>query len=329
MNENKQYIDSGMPQSYHPLQAQPQDDIDWLGIWNAVWPRKWLIVLITFVFTSVGIYYALQQPNFYKAVTVLAPTQSDGKGGGLSAQFGGLATLAGINLSSGGGGGTETAIAILNSRKFGEEFIRKYDLKKDLFANKWDPNTEQWIVVEPNFFEGMLAQLKPQVDSQLKDGEPSMWSAYELFSQIVSVGQNKNSGLVTLSIEFTDPQKAAEWANLLVIEINALIRSQQLSEAQNSNKYLQEQLKKTSISEVKMAIYQIIESNIKTMTLANISNDAAFKVIDPAVIPQIKSKPKRSMIVFGFMFVGLFLSIGFYVLRFFLVGSSSGKDEKS
>ncbi|MCW4630978.1 Wzz/FepE/Etk N-terminal domain-containing protein [Marinomonas rhodophyticola] len=92
-----------------PSQPYPHhdDEIDLKELFLALWRGKWIIILITFVFAVGGVLYALSQPNTYKAEAVLASANDNQSGGlaGMAAQFGGLASLAGINL---GGGGTDS-----------------------------------------------------------------------------------------------------------------------------------------------------------------------------------------------------------------------------
>ena len=53
----------------------------------------------------------------------------------------------------------------------------------------------------------------------------------------------------------------------------------------------------------------LIEMEMKTSMLANSSLEYAFKVIDPAIAPQKRIKPKRALIVILGGILGVFLSI--------------------
>lgn len=318
MNDLKQTPEKNIDERY------ADDEIDLRELWQAIWSRKWQIALITVVVMSIALVYALKQKNYYKAEVLLQPVGSSEKGGGLAAQFGGLASLAGINIGGGGGGNTGEALAILQSRQFGERFITENNLKPILFAENWDDERQQWIVEEPGLMAsiknailpaGEESAQKPYQRETLAEGEPSLWNAYKVFQGMISVGEDKKSAMVTVSVEWTDPVLAAKWATMLVSEINALMKAQQLEETEKSNAYLTEQLKKTSIADVKQSIYQLMEANIKTMTLANISDDVVFKVIDPAVVPEEKSKPKRGLIMAVALVLGLMLGVFWALIR--------------
>jgi len=56
---------------------------------------------------------------------------------------------------------------------------------------------------------------------------------------------------------------------------------------------------------------QLIEEQTKTMMLAEVRSEYVFTTLDPAVIPEDKSSPKRGAIVFVGLFVGLLVGVIF------------------
>src|SRR3546814_17432411 len=47
-----------------------------------------------------------------------------------------------------------------------------------------------------------------------------IWEAYKVFNGIRQIEIDQQIGLITLSVDWTDPALAAEWANKLVADIN-------------------------------------------------------------------------------------------------------------
>lgn len=89
------------------------------------------------------------QKELYKASAILAPASAEGSGGlsALAGQFGGLASMAGINLGGSGGDKTALALEILKSRSFIENYIAKHELLVPLMAaEKWDMATDTLII---------------------------------------------------------------------------------------------------------------------------------------------------------------------------------------
>lgn len=255
-----------------------------------LWSRRLLIVGVTLLSAAIGVTVALLLPEKFESSVVLAPSTNDsttkfGRAGALLSQFGGLGMLGGLA----GGGQRVDGLATLTSAVLTEGFIRDLDLLPVLYADDWDAATKTWKITDP-------------------DRLPTLWKAERLFREDVrSVTEDKKTGLITLTITWTDPVLAAQWATELVARTNALLRQQAIDEAQRSIEYLNGQLGKTSVVELQKAIYGLIETQIKQVMIANGNEQYAFRVIDPARVPEKRSSPKRAAIcVLATLLGGLF-----------------------
>lgn len=298
------------PYPYPPYQIEG-DEINLLDYWRVLVRYKVMIISITLLATVVAVTVALLMTPIYRAEVLLAPV-SDEQQNSLSAiasQFGGLASLAGINLGT-GGGSTEQVLATLSSRSFIGDFIADNQLMQVLYADKWDATTKTWKSKSP-------------------DDIPSPLDAYSMVQKkILDIDVDNKTGLVTLAVEWQDPQQAAAWANEFVSRINSHEKQLAIKEAEQSIAYLKAQLVKTSVVEMQQVIYQLMEAQTKKIMLANVRDQYAFKVIDPAVVPENKIRPNRKLItVLGFM-LGLIASIFAAFLRSWLA-TSTGDSEPS
>lgn len=269
------------------------DEIDLFELWNTLVEYKRSVLLVAFLCFSAATTLAYIITPRYRA-DVLAVPADDAKGGGglasLAGQFGGLAELAGVNLS-GNSSGKEAAIAYLQSQVFLEGFIREKNLMPVLYAKKWDATTNKWNVEDPKDI-------------------PTLWEAHQLFSKkILSVSADKKTGLITLSVEWKNREQAVEWANDLIKRANSSLRQKAIAEAETSLAYLEKELQRTSIVEVQQAIFRVMESQIKTKMMANVQEQFAFKVVDPAALMNEDAyvKPKRPLMMFLGLFGGLVL----------------------
>lgn len=302
------------PQAYH----QQDDEIDLKELFLALWKGKWIILLVTIAFTVGGVLYALSQPNTYKAEAVLASANDSKSGGGLAAmasQFGGLASLAGISL---GGGGTDSkamALATLNSRQFVYAFIEKYDLLAPLMAGtKWNESSDI-LQLNPEVYDAQNKTWVRVVNSD-KSSKPTQWEAYKQFKSLMSIAESKDSGLVTLSITHLSPTIAKQWVDWIVIDLNAWIKKESLDDARRNISYLEEQIERTNISDMQSVFYELIEEQTKSLMLAQVQDEFAFKTIDPAVVPEEKVGPKRALICVIATLLGGMLSMGIILIRF-------------
>lgn len=233
----------------------------------------------------------------YRAEIVVIPA-SDSKDGGvlssLQSEFGGLASLAGINLGASGGDMKTLALATLRSRSLIEEFIREKGLLAVLFSKKWDAEKNTWNVDNPSKV-------------------PTMDDAYKLFDEDIRiVSEDTLTGLITLSIEWSDRERAAAWATELIGRTNAKLRGRAVSEARKSIAYLEKELQATNVLELQQGIYALIQSQISRITMANVNEEYAFSVVDPAVVSDADRyvRPKRIvMAALGFLLGGLIVAL--------------------
>ena len=307
--------------SSQPMGSVENDEIDLRELFAVIWQGKWLIIAITAVFAVGAVIFAINQPNIYKSEALLAPADVEQGGGGLAAlagQFGGLASMAGINL--GGGGGvdkTQMAIEVMKSRQFTSNFIQQHNILPDLMAaKKWNmaDNTISYDGELYNKADKMWLRI---VDAPFKP-EPSMQEAYKVFSKIIAVNAAKETGMVTVSVEHISPAVAYQWVNWLVQDINKEMKDRDVAEATRSTTFLKSQIQQTNVADIRSILYKLIEEQAKTIMFAEVRDEYVFKTIDPALVPEEKSKPKRALIcVLGTMLGGM-LGVMFVLIRYFV-----------
>lgn len=273
------------------------DDINFSEIFGAL-ARRWrFIALITFFFAGVSTGIAFLMKPVYKAEVLILPvTDATGASGGLAAltsQYGSLASIAGINV---GNKDKSEGLATLSSRLLTETYIRDNNLLPILFEKRWDAEKQQF---------------RPDLRGKV----PTLWDGNKKFSKrIRTIVEEKKTGLVRLSISWTDPVLAAQWANDMVKQTNQMLRQRAIDLSTRNLAYLNQQLDKTSTVELRQSIFRLIEAEVKNVMVAQGNEQFAFKIIDPAVVPQEKDKPKRSLYLLMGAFLG-FLIASVIVLR--------------
>ncbi|WP_232771336.1 Wzz/FepE/Etk N-terminal domain-containing protein [Colwellia sp. 12G3] len=317
---NAQLLQQQLLQQQLLLQnTQNQDDeIDLAELWRAIWAGKFTIIIISMIFAVASVFFALSKPDIYKASAILAPASDKAGGlGGMSGKLGGLASMAGISLG-GGGGVDKTALAleIIKSRSFVETFITKHDLVVPLMASmKWDRASDT-LVINEEMYDSVNNKWLREVKAPKKP-EPSSWEAYQAFSNLVTVSQDKTSSMVNIDIEFYSPEIAKQWLTWLVQDINEFMRDQDQIEAKASIDYLTKQLVNIKVATMETVFYQLIEEQTKSMMLTMVKKEYVLKTIDPAQVPDTKDKPKRALIVVLGTMLGGMLSVLIVLIRYF------------
>ena len=293
--------DQGKPIENHRRVDYAEDkgrlhgEVDLLEITRMLWVERWFVVGVALLFVCLGAAYAWLATPWYRAEVLLIPAESM-TNQGLAAQlgqFGGLAGLAGINLGS---SDKTEPLAILKSRDFAASFIERRQLLTVLFADKWDPATQQW--------------------RSSRGREPDVRDAVHYFEKRVRrVSEDRKTGLVSLVIEWKDPEAAAEWANELASQINRQTRERALETASSNIAYLQSEMKATNVVSLQQAIGRLLESEMQQLMLARGNEEFAFRVIDRAMVPKRSFKPKRLVAIVGAPVVGVFLAIFILLVR--------------
>ena len=305
--------------NYLPYPPQSTDDeIDLRELFKALWKGKWIVIAITFIFAVSSVLYAMSLPNVYKADALLAPAESSG-GGGLSkmaGQLGGLAALAGVNLGTSESSQTDLAVQVMKSRQFVEAFINKHDLLVPLMAARdWDLANNKLILDEDTY--DTISGTWLREPNGLRGATPTAQEAFEVFSkEVLSVSQDKESGLYTVSIKNYSPYLAQQWVNWLIKDINKVMRERTIAETSQNLAYLNIQLQKTAVTDMQSTFYKLIEEQTKSLMLAEVQEEFIFKVVDPAVVPELKDGPKRALICVLATLLGGMLGVAIVLVSF-------------
>lgn len=280
-----------------------EGEIDLVDLWHILWAGKWWVVLTTSIMVALGIAYALTAQEWFRAETVLVPADRDTVQS-LPGQLGGLARLAGIGQGS---RNDVEALAVLTSRDFTAEFIETQGLMPTLYADQWDAEAGKWLTNDP-------------------DELPDIREAVRLFEKSVrKVEEEPATGLVKMTIEWKDPEVAAEWANALVYSLNQRMRKQAIERAEQHLKYLDAAAQDTNVVSLQQAIARLVETELQNLMLAQGSEEFSFRVIDRARPPKYRSKPNRTLIAILSFLLGGAIGVFGVFLRHFVVQSSAAK----
>jgi uncharacterized protein involved in exopolysaccharide biosynthesis len=289
-------VDSPLIDDQHS--ARPRTDAagrtDFEALWRAAWQGRWTVLLTTFGFAAAMAIYTLLATPWYRAQVSLLPVENKDTAGLMSqiGQLSGLASLAGINL---GGNDKAEPFAVLQSHDFARAFIEKEKLLTVLLADKWDATSGRWRTTTAD--------------------TPDIRDAVEYFEKHVRrVGEDRKTGLIILTVDWTDPTLAAAWANAMALQINAQMREVAIEHAQTSIAYLRSELAATNQVSLQQAISRLLESQMQRLMVARGNEEYAFRVVDRAHVPKKRFMPQRVLMTLAAAIVGAFLSSAFLAL---------------
>jgi uncharacterized protein involved in exopolysaccharide biosynthesis len=274
-----------------------QDEISLKDLASEFWRAKWVVIAVTLGGACLAGGVAAVLPEKYEATAVVSPVSSNSPGARLANQassLGGLASLIGVSVGS--DSNRSESIAVLQSEALTERYITENNLLPVLFASKWDAAQKRWKNSDAS-------------------KHPTPWKGSRVFAVIRKVVDDKRTGLVTITVTWTDAVAAAKWANGLVKMANDELRNKAIAESEQHIAYLTAEAQKTDVAQVRAAIYTVLESEIKNVMLAKGPGDYALKVLDPAIAPELKASPRISLWALAGFSVGLILSGAWIFVR--------------
>jgi uncharacterized protein involved in exopolysaccharide biosynthesis len=250
-----------------------------------------ILMILTIFSALASITVSLVVKEEYKASVMMVLDGADNAGGSLASlapKFGTLGDLVGLNIGADPQKGT--ALAILESRKFTDDFFEEYDLLPYLFPEnyKWDSKNKIWV-----------------------GSPPQKRFIYLKMKEIMSIYEDRVTSVFTISVLDRDPKMAAKIANDLVAYLNQTIRETAVRDAELKIGYLNQEIAKTSDVESRQMLFQLIGQETRGIMVANTKEDYVFRIIDPASPPEIRFYPKRTTMVIMGTIIGSFLSIIF------------------
>ena len=290
--------------------TQYDDEIDLRELFGVLWAGSRKIIAITAVFAFVSVIYALSLSDQYKATVLLAPAQSDSSDlSGALGQLGGLASLAGVDIGSGESSEAQMAQEIMKSWSFIDVFIAENNISVEVYAAEgWSRGSNE-LQIDDDIYDAETKTWLVENDNTGEVGPPSSWKLFESFSERLVVSENKKSGLVSVSIEYYSPQIAKQWLDMYVAAINAHMQQRQMEKVTNNINYLQAQIEKTSIAEMREVFYTIIAEQTKNKMMTEASPEYAFVAVSPSMVPEEKSQPERAFICIIGTLLGGILSV--------------------
>jgi uncharacterized protein involved in exopolysaccharide biosynthesis len=249
-------------------------------LFGFIWRHVVAISVGAVICALAGFVLASMLPRKYRSIVVMVPSEAmEGQnGGGLMSQLGGLAQVAGLPVS--GNSARDEAYEVLHSRALAWHFIEANHLAPLLFPKRWDERAHHWKTTGR--------------------GEPSMAEQIvEFNSKVSAVSQDKLTGTIRVSITWPDRTLAAAWANALVVMANDQLRDRHISDSTQMVDYLDKQLERTQSTDVRQALYALMERELRKSAIATVSREYAFKVVDPAMVADARGWVSPNRIVYS------------------------------
>lgn len=242
--------------------------------------RRWLLLVsLTIGGVAAALLLSFLLPRTYRAevTMVAADAEQSGLAGRLPGGLAGIAALAGVGSEA--SALTQEALAVLRSVDFTADFIRTNGILPLLFP-------DEPLAADVKAGEGRGARTD-------QDG-------VKVFDEHVRrILVDDDAGVIRLRVYWRDPVLAAQWANDIVLRLNERMRSNAIAESERSLQFLRRALDETPSVEVRQGIFELMRAQMERRMSANVREQYAFRVIDPAIVPDADKYVRPSHLLFG------------------------------
>ena len=288
--------------------SDSNDEINLKDLFNIILNKKLIIISIPSFAAVLSVVVALLLPNIYTSSSLLAPTSQDES---LSSNLGGLsglAGLAGVNLPAGSVSDSQIAVKRIESLEFfSKYFLPNIKIENLMAVKEWKPQDNK-LTYYKSWYDSESDKWVRKA-SYPKKTIPSAQESFKEYKKLMSINQDEESGLVSISIKHKSPIIAKKWMDIIIFNINKNMREIDKKDAENSIAFLSQSSKSTSIQSIKEVTSKLLEAQMQTLMLASTDDDYVFKTINSPIVPEEKSSPNRPLICIMGSILGFIMSM--------------------
>lgn len=295
-----------------------EEEIDLRELFKVLFDGKILIALVASIITFSSVIYALMMTDYYKSEAVMS-VRDNSENKNLLSQFGGAASLMGLNVSSTDDKASQT-IQLIQSRKFIKHLLTFENILPSIMAAKSYDISSKKLLFDGDLYDSKSKNWIGEPDEN-GSAKPSYLDAHGVYlNDLLSISQDKNTGFILIDIKHLSPVFAKEFLELIIRETNTILRKKDLEESNEALMYLTNELRKTSLVELKESIKNLIEAQLEVQMMSKINEDYVLVEIDPPFIPERGLSNSKLLIVifsaiFGSLLGGLIVLIRHYFLK--------------
>jgi hypothetical protein len=289
-------------------------------LWHVLARARWALLGFAVVSAILSAGYALSRKPLYESSALLAPVEDPssqlGSVSGLVGRLGGLSDVLGVGGAT--GASAEGAVALMESREFTVDFLRRNDILPILYPDRWDAERHTWRTdtgASPSLFASLSRGTTGPGDGAGQiPGEPSAEKAYERFLQMREIVIDRRTGFVRLRLRAPSPAMARTWLDALIRDANARLRDKALAEVRSSLAVLTERMDSLRYASVRSTVTSLLELYMRREVLLLARTDYALSAIDPPNLPEQRVYPRRTRMVAIGSFLGLLLGCAIVLL---------------
>ena len=343
------------------MKTNNEDEIDLVAILKTVFHARRFVIKTTILFSVFGVVLALISPTKYSASSTFVPQLSEGR---TNSSLGGLASLAGINLSAIMGSQPQEIppslypqiaesipyrLALLEAKVGSSDTsFRNYILDQNGGVATL-PLLKKYTIGPPGLLSNKKTDKNESSDSSLFQVTEEDKDLFRFVAKALSIEVDEQEGVVSIIVELADRMVAAQLAqaatdllqrniiafksqsarnNLEFIERQYESKRKEFEEVQDSIAIFKDQnlnitssLYQNQLSRleaqfaVTSSVFQELAGQVEQAKIQVNKDTPIFTIIEPVSVPLERSKPKRSMMVIIWTFLGGLFSVAWVLVK--------------
>ena len=171
---------------------------------------------------------------------------------------------------------------------------------------------------------------KVSLDPEIYNAGESKWINFDKFTQTekpslleakekisfdhLAFAVDIETNFLSIEITHASPFIAQEWLTRVYKLVDEYIQIRDVQDLKETITYIDTQIEQSNSNQVRRALSNILESQMKTLMLSEVSSGYVIKVLDSPSFPELKSGPGRAVICIVLTFLGSVLGYLFVLL---------------
>lgn len=261
------------------------------------------VAAIIGVWLLLGVVWAHLSPPVYTVTLQITPVVTDQSPA--SGRFGGLASLAGINIGQNQNSmNFDLYLAGLKGRAAADELARQPGILRTMFAGEWDDTQHTWRQPQSRFgfirksigwFLGYRA---------IPWTPPNGAQVQQVLAGMIDVYKPLNSPIATVTLRTNNPEWGRQLLWALHHAVDDALRKKTMARATDSINYLNKELATVTVSDYREALISTLSDQEKIRMAASAKDSFAAEPVEPPAAPNGPTSPNPMSIIFGALVVG-------------------------
>jgi capsular polysaccharide biosynthesis protein len=265
---------------------------------DLLWKSKYFVLIGFLAFYLIGSIYSSSLTPQYSSTALLKSVGSSSIASGGGSSLNNVAKLVGLGTSK-EISKTVVALEMLKSKSFFSSFYNDPVLLAELVAyDDYDKITGETIF-NSSYIDS---------EGNWKVVKPDLVDLHGSFLSHITITRDE-SGFIYMTTSHPSPFIALKWNNWLFSAIDEYIRVREIEKAQKAVDYLEQKLSSVKNIELQAGITTMIQNQLATLLLAEISENFVFEMIDKPYLAKGPSSPNKSLLRMFFSIFGILISI--------------------